>query len=112
MLGRENASREALAAYITSPKNERFAEVMVNRLWQRVMGWGMVTNLSDWHGQPKHHEQLLKYLSRQFVSGGYDARQLMRLIFNSQAYQRVAIDGETADSKLAHAAPWIRPPLG
>ena len=81
MLGRENASREALAAYITSPKNERFAEVMVNRLWQRVMGWGMVTNLSDWHGQPKHHEQLLKYLARQFVSNGYDARQLMRSIF-------------------------------
>lgn len=108
MLGRENASREMLAAYVTSPKNQRFAEVMVNRLWQRVMGWGMVTNLSDWHGQPKHHEQLLKYLSRQFVAGGYDARQLMRAIFNSQVYQRVAIDGETADSKLAHAAPWIR----
>ena len=108
MLGRENASREALAAYITSPKNERFAEVMVNRLWQRVMGWGMVTNLSDWHGQPKHHEQLLKYLARQFVSNGYDARQLMRSIFNSQAYQREAIDGETRDAKLAHGAPWIR----
>ncbi len=108
MLGRENPSREKIAAYITSPKNPRFAQVMVNRLWQRVMGWGMVTNLSDWHGQPTHHPALLNYLSRQFVMNGYDARALMRLIFNSQAYQRIAIDGEKSDAKLAHSSPWIR----
>ncbi len=40
LLGRQNSSRELLAAYITSPKNERFAEVMVNRLWHRVMDGG------------------------------------------------------------------------
>lgn len=108
MLGRPHASRELLAAYITSPKNTRFAEVMVNRLWQRVMGWGMVTNLSDWHERPQQHPQLLKYLARQFMMNGYDAKQLMRLIFNSQAYQRVAIDGSTDNAQLAHAAPWIR----
>ncbi len=108
LLGRQNASRELLAAYVTSPKNERFAEVVVNRLWQRVMGWGMVENLSDWHGQTKRHEQLLKYLARQFIAEGYDARQLLRSIFNSQAYQRLAIDGERENQQVALAAPWIR----
>lgn len=113
MLGRENATRELLAASITSPKNERFAQVVVNRLWQRVMGWGMVANLSDWYEQPQHHEQLLKYLSRQLVTHDYDAKQLIRLIFNSQAYQRVAVDGENneaqaREAKVAYAAPWIR----
>lgn len=108
MLGRESASRELLAAYITSPHNQRFAQVMVNRLWQRIMGWGMVSNLSDWHEQPQHHPQLLNYLAHQFVMHDYDAKQLMRLIFNSQAYQRVAIDGQASDAKLAYAAPWIR----
>ncbi len=108
LLGRDNPSRELLAAYVTSPKNERFAEVMVNRIWQRVMGWGMVSNLSDWHGQPRHHEQLLKFLAREFVAKGYDARQLMRTIFSSQAYQREAIDGERGNGQLTRAAPWIR----
>ncbi len=31
-------TREQLAAWLTSPSNDRFSEVVVNRLWQRYMG--------------------------------------------------------------------------
>src|SRR5262249_44453076 len=34
--------REELALRITSPQNPRFAKVMVNRLWQRYFGRGLV----------------------------------------------------------------------
>ncbi|MGY8961248.1 MAG: DUF1553 domain-containing protein, partial [Alphaproteobacteria bacterium] len=34
-------SRDRLAALITAPQNERFAQVMVNRVWQRLMGRGL-----------------------------------------------------------------------
>ncbi|MCC6509300.1 MAG: DUF1553 domain-containing protein [Pirellulaceae bacterium] len=108
MLGRDNPSRERLAAYITSPKNTRFTEVMVNRLWQRVMGWGMITHLGDWHQQDPRHPELLKHLAREFVANGYDYKHVARLIFNSHAYQRVAIDGHQAKAAVAFASPWIR----
>ncbi|MFN9943265.1 MAG: DUF1553 domain-containing protein, partial [bacterium] len=35
-------SRERLAALVTSPQNQRFAQVMVNRWWKTLMGAGLV----------------------------------------------------------------------
>ena len=108
LLGREAAPRERLAALVTSADNERFAEVLVNRLWQRVMGWGLVGLIGDWHDQEPRHPELLKYLARRFVAEGYDFKQAARQILNSRAYQRVAIDGEKAPPSVAYTSPWIR----
>ena len=47
--------RDRLAALITAPENTRFAQVIVNRLWQRLMGRGIVENVGDWEkGDPSH----------------------------------------------------------
>ncbi len=96
-------SRERLAALITSPANERFAQVMANRIWQRLMGRGIVEPVEDWEkGQPTHPE-LLRWLGRELVSSGYQAKQLMRLILNSHAYQRQSDPARVASSPLAVA---------
>ena len=84
-------TRERLAALITSPENERFARVMVNRLWQRLMGAGLVEPIHDWEGRDASHPELLRWLARQWVAHGYDSRMLIRQIMTSQAYQRAAI---------------------
>jgi hypothetical protein len=34
--------RDRLATLITAPQNERFAQVMANRIWARLMGRGLV----------------------------------------------------------------------
>jgi hypothetical protein len=41
-------TRDALAAMITAPQNERFAQVIANRIWSRFMGRGMVEPVEDW----------------------------------------------------------------
>ncbi|MHC4878001.1 MAG: DUF1553 domain-containing protein [Planctomycetota bacterium] len=81
-------SRDRLAALITAPQNERFAQVMVNRVWQRLMGRGLVANLSDWEKGRPSHPALLRWLGRQFVASGYDIKAVSRLVLNSHAYQR------------------------
>ncbi|QEG43117.1 DUF1553 domain-containing protein [Roseimaritima ulvae] len=81
-------SRDRLAALITAPQNERFAQVMVNRIWQRLMGRGLVASVSDWEKGGPSHPQLLRWLGRQFVASGYDMKAISRLILNSHAYQR------------------------
>lgn len=81
-------TRERLAVLITAPQNERFAEVMVNRVWRRLMGAGMVEPADDWEGKAASHPALLKWLAREFVSHNYDLRYLKRLILTSQLYQR------------------------
>ncbi|MSU77801.1 MAG: DUF1553 domain-containing protein [Gemmataceae bacterium] len=83
-------SRDDLAQRITDVRNERFAQVIANRVWKRLMGVGIVEPVDDWEkGQPTHPE-LLTWLGREVASNGYDMKQLARLILNSHAYQRVA----------------------
>jgi hypothetical protein len=82
--------RDLLAALITAPQNERFAQVMANRIWQRYMGRGLVAEVGDWEKAPPTHPALLRWLGRELVRSGYDTKALARLILNSHAYQRAS----------------------
>ncbi|MFP6900685.1 MAG: DUF1553 domain-containing protein [Opitutales bacterium] len=81
-------SRARLAYLVTSPSNERFAQVTANRLWKRFFGVGLVLSADDWHNLEPSHPELLKYLGRELVLRDYDLKGLVRLILNSHAYQR------------------------
>ncbi len=84
-------SRERLATLLTAPQNTRFSEVIVNRVWKRLMGAGFVEPVHDWEGQKSSHPELLSWMAREFVKEGYDLRKLSRLIMTSKAYQRTAV---------------------
>ncbi|QDV25491.1 DUF1553 domain-containing protein [Aureliella helgolandensis] len=81
-------SRDQLAALVTAPQNERFAQVMANRIWQRLMGRGLVENPADWEKSESTHPELLSWLGREFVRSGYSLKEVSRLILASHAYQR------------------------
>ncbi|MCE9526841.1 MAG: DUF1553 domain-containing protein [Planctomycetales bacterium] len=85
-------SREKLAALITLPQNGRFAKVAVNRLWKRLMGWGLVEPVDDWNNAQPSHPELLEWLARQLVIHDYDLKHVAGLILGSHAYQRAAVD--------------------
>lgn len=80
--------RERLAMLVTAPQNERFSQVIVNRLWARYMGRGLVEPVDDWENAYPSHPELLEYLADELVLGGYDLKHVARLIFQSHAYQR------------------------
>ncbi len=84
-------SRERLAAILTAPDNERFAQVIVNRLWKQLIGIGLVEPAHDWEGRQASHPELLSWLAHDFVAHGYDARHLLRTIMTSELYQRASI---------------------
>ncbi|MGE0758204.1 MAG: DUF1553 domain-containing protein [Pirellulaceae bacterium] len=84
--------RDRLAALITAPHNERFAQVVANRVWRRLMGRGIVEPVDDWEKNAPTHPELLRWLGRELVRSGYDVKHVTRLILNSHAYQR-ATDG-------------------
>jgi mono/diheme cytochrome c family protein len=93
-------SREQLAALITSPQNERFAQVIVNRIWKQLMGRGFVEPVDDWEASKPTHPELLDWLAREFVSHHYDMKHLQQLILTSEAYQRQTrplVSGTTPD---------------
>jgi len=81
-------SRQQLAFLMTNPENARFARVIVNRLWMRYMGRGIVPSADDWENKQPSHPELLAFLADELVRSGYDLKHLARLILNSDAYQR------------------------
>jgi hypothetical protein len=78
---------EALAAWMTSPDNRRFARSQVNRIWFHCMGRGLVEPVDDLRDtNPASHPQLLEDLTDLFIASGHDVRGLVRLICTSQTY--------------------------
>ena len=97
-------SRDRLAALITAPQNERFAQVIVNRIWQRLLGRGIVETIGDWEKATPSHPELLRWLAREFVRSGYNLKAVTRLILTSHAYQR-ASDATRLETGPLFAAP-------
>lgn len=93
-------SRDRLAALLTAPRNERFAQVMANRIWERLMGRGLVDLPGDWERATNSHPRLLRWLGRELVRSGYDTKVLARLILTSHAYQRAVDPSLEATSPL------------
>lgn len=97
-------SREKLAALLTVPQNTRFAEVLVNRMWQQLMGRGIIEPVEDWEKGQNSHPELLHWLGREFVRSGYDLKSIQRLIMNSHAYQR-QVDSSLATQEALFVSP-------
>lgn len=85
-------TREQLASIITDPRNERFPQVLANRVWKRLLGFGIVDPVDDWEDMRPSHKDLLTWLGRELITHDYDLKHIARLILNSQTYQRVVTD--------------------
>jgi len=99
-----DSTRDLLAALITAPQNERFAQVTANRIWKQIMSRGIVDIVEDWQKSEPTHPELVKWLGREFVRSGYDMKALARLIFTSHMYQRAS------DPSLLRTGPLFNAP--
>jgi uncharacterized protein DUF1553/uncharacterized protein DUF1549 len=99
--GPENR-RQALAEWLTSPKNPFFAKSMANRIWSYFLGRGIIDPVDDIrNGNPPSNAQLLERLTADFVRSGFDLRHLMRTIVRSRTYQSsIATDRWNEDDKV------------
>ena len=75
-----------LAGLMTHRENGRFTRTLVNRVWHRMMGRGIVHPVDAMHTEP-WSEDLLDWLAEDFVAQDYDLRKLIARIVTSQAYQ-------------------------
>ncbi len=89
--------RAAAAAIFIDPRNGRMPRTLVNRVWQKLMGRGIVENVDEMDGEPWSPE-LLDAMASDFVKGGYDLKALIAEIVNSRTYQLPAVShaGDTA----------------
>ncbi len=80
--------RDLFAQWLTGPDNPFFAKIEVNRIWSYLLGQGIVDPPDDFRdSNPPSNAPLLDALAEDFISSGFDRKQMIRTIMNSRTYQ-------------------------
>ena len=78
-----------LAKWMTSPENPYFTRASVNRVWAAYFGIGIVNAVDDLRASnPASNPALMDALCQHTVDHKFDLKELMRVILNSETYQR------------------------
>ncbi len=80
--------RLEFAKWLVSRENPITARVVVNRMWQRLFGIGLVNTPEDFglQGELPSHPELLDWLAVEFIESGWDIKKMYRLLATSHAF--------------------------
>lgn len=108
------------AGWMVSPENPTFTTLIVNRLWKSAFGIGLIEPVDDIKkvDLDKHRNDasklasnpaLMAFLTQHMKTVGYDMKKFLRVVYNSQAYQREATTEEILDLETyAFPGPVVR----
>ncbi len=86
--GNSTDRRKELARLMTSGERPMIALAFVNRMWAHFFGYGFTNPIDDIGSHiPVTHPALFDRLGEEFVKSGYDCKQVIRWIANSEPYQ-------------------------
>ena len=94
--------RGVLADWVTNPGNPFFARATANRVWNEMLGRGIVHPVDDFRvSNPPVNGPLLDALAKDLAEHKYDLKHLVRTIARSNVYQLSSIPNQTnaADGK-------------
>jgi hypothetical protein len=97
-------TRDILAEWVTAPDNPYFARAVVNRVWARFFGVGLIEPVDDLEGEANSElSGLLDELAGQFRAHGYNLKFLIRALTATRAYNlsSVAKASESATPMFA-----------
>jgi len=107
--------RLALANWLVQPNHPLTARVMVNRIWDRHFGEGIVKSLGNFGhtGTPPSNQELLDWLAIEFVKQNWSIKAMHRLMMTSTAYRQSsavtpAIEKADPDNHLVSRMPLRR----
>ncbi|MGB1708700.1 MAG: DUF1553 domain-containing protein, partial [Rubripirellula sp.] len=97
--------RQAFADWLTTNDNPLFAKVEVNRIWSHLMGRGIVEPFDDFRdSNPPANTPLLDSLASRFIESGYNRKEIIRTILNSNTYQASSQPIENDQNGLKYAS--------
>jgi hypothetical protein len=102
--------RTAMATWMTSPRNPRFALTIANRLWKKVFGIGQIEPADDIKDETvAANPELMKYLTNEMVRLKFNQKEYLRILLNTKTWQREASTTEPTMGEPYHfAGPVLR----
>ncbi len=87
----DQSGRLELARWLTdahAPAGHLAARVLANRIWQHLMGRGLVRTVDNFGrtGEPPSHPELLDYLALELIESGWSIKHLVREIASSRSF--------------------------
>ena len=109
------SGRLELADSLTRVGHPLTARVYVNRLWQWVMGSGLVATPDDFGrlGEKPTHPELLDYLANEIVREGWSTKKLIRRMVLAETFGQAGLVSDAGrdrdpDNRLRHHYPTRR----
>ncbi len=83
-------NRLGLAQWLTSREHPLVSRVLVNRIWQRTFGEGLVRTPADFGSQGEHptHPELLDWLAVELQDRQWNLKAMLRLLVTSQTFRQ------------------------
>ncbi len=106
--GSDSSGRLELALQMVKKEHPLTARVIVNRVWSKLLGAGIVSspdNFGVLGGRPSHPE-MLDYLTLDFVKHNWSIKRLIRNIMLTSAYQRSSLPSSDQQKKDAEGK-WL-----
>jgi hypothetical protein len=100
----------AFADWMTSPDNPRFTTVIANRMWKKVFGLGLIEPVDEMTDSTvASNPALMDYLSQLMIEKKYSLKSFMRVLYNTDTYQRMTGTQEIALGETSHfTGPMLR----
>ncbi|MSU62248.1 MAG: DUF1549 domain-containing protein [Pedosphaera sp.] len=96
-----------LAEIMTQRQNARLTRTVVNRLWARFMGRGLVEPVDDME-RPAWSPELLDWLATDLTENRYNLKKTIERILTSQAYQLAATPATEQGKDYVFRGPLVR----
>lgn len=84
------SNRLGLAQWLTSREHPLASRVLINQVWQRTFGEGLVRTPEDFglQGRQPTHPQLLDWLAVELQDSGWDLKHMLRLMVTSRTFRQ------------------------
>ena len=107
---KDEPPRHAFARWVTSKDNPRFALTIANRLWKQTFGAGQIEPVDDMMDTTvAENPELMTFLEAEMKRLNFDMKEYLRVLYNTEVYQRQAYAEETNAGEPYHfAGPLLR----
>lgn len=102
--------RQAFARWLTSKENPRFARTIANRLWKQAFGIGQIEPVDDMMDTTvAENTELMNYLEAEMKRLNFDMKEYLRVIYNTETYQRqVSVEEVNPGETYRFSGPILR----